>query len=259
MPLRRWTMRLSLLILGGSTMSVGLAWLCTVVAPFRTGTSRQSVKYIVHRDEFIRSGENAHERITEANCLMVLTTDFGYRQGYIIPEMWSGRATLVEWSDDQYLPHRRATWREPTAWTLSDSEWCEAHAPRWAIAARMSSERTNVYRIAGAGWPMSCVYSVHGRDELRVGLDVNLAHKRLLPVHPLWIGLGVDTAIFAALLGTLFGIAPLRRRLRRARGRCARCAYDLVGIDDACPECGWSRHIKSCERIAAGASGPTSR
>ena len=50
--------------------------------------------------------------------------------------------------------------------------------------------------------------------------------------------------VHAALLWLLLLAGPraLRRHIRRKRGRCVKCGYDLHGeLDAGCPECGWGR------------------
>jgi len=79
---------------------------------------------------------------------------------------------------------------------------------------------------------------------------------RALPYQPMWIGLTLDVVIFAiAWLGVLHGLVPVRSLIRRRRGRCPKCGYDLRGqvVTDVvaeesararipgCPECGWNR------------------
>jgi hypothetical protein len=60
------------------------------------------------------------------------------------------------------------------------------------------------------------------------------------PTQPLWPGFALNSAFYGILASVIWlspGIA--RRRLRRARGRCPACGYDLKGAPAAtCPECG---------------------
>ncbi|MBX3359112.1 MAG: hypothetical protein KF745_11885 [Phycisphaeraceae bacterium] len=63
----------------------------------------------------------------------------------------------------------------------------------------------------------------------------------ILPLRPIWPALIADSAIFASLWGILLFIpGPLRRFLRRRRGKCPHCAYDLRATPTGapCPECG---------------------
>jgi hypothetical protein len=60
----------------------------------------------------------------------------------------------------------------------------------------------------------------------------------------LWPGFAVDTALYGAapFLAYLL-IGPVRRSLRRRRGNCPACGYDLSGIAiGTCPECGKAAH-----------------
>ncbi len=62
---------------------------------------------------------------------------------------------------------------------------------------------------------------------------------RLLPLHPLWPGFAINTTFYAAILWMPITPFVLRRHIRRKRGRCIKCGYDLSGAEhDACPECG---------------------
>ncbi len=61
-----------------------------------------------------------------------------------------------------------------------------------------------------------------------------------LPVQPVWPNFAVNTILYAAILWLIIpGPFVLRRLIRRRRGLCPKCGYDLRhGEHQACPECG---------------------
>ncbi len=68
-------------------------------------------------------------------------------------------------------------------------------------------------------------------------------YKRLLPLRPLWIGFTANSLSYGLLLWLLiagpFALRRLLRLLRRRRGLCPACGYDLRHAEhEACPECG---------------------
>ena len=66
---------------------------------------------------------------------------------------------------------------------------------------------------------------------------------RVLPVLPIWPGFAINTALYALAAMTIHGLWLIARRwIRRMRGRCLACAYDLRrDYSHGCPECGWRR------------------
>jgi len=63
----------------------------------------------------------------------------------------------------------------------------------------------------------------------------------LLPLHPIWSGYFMNSLAWGLPLFALSFIPPaLRRSLRRRRGLCSACAYDLCATPPGspCPECG---------------------
>jgi hypothetical protein len=61
-----------------------------------------------------------------------------------------------------------------------------------------------------------------------------------LPYIPLWTGFAFNTVFYAAILWLLIpGPFALRRLVRRRRGLCPACGYDLKHAEhESCPECG---------------------
>ena len=112
-----------------------------------------------------------------------------------------------------------------------------------------------------AGWPCRCVEAqvaevkrrdVPVRTDFRPAvklpetlhfLRVREARYRVLPLRPIWPGFAINTIFYAALLWMLW-LSPfvVRRVVRRRRGRCINCGYDLRGTSggggEVCPECG---------------------
>ncbi|MDY7109894.1 MAG: hypothetical protein SYC29_14780 [Planctomycetota bacterium] len=97
------------------------------------------------------------------------------------------------------------------------SLWCEIDAGR----------EHPVY----GGWGVNAAYSWSG------------GMPRVLPYHPLWVGFALNTLFYGVIIWALLcGSSALRKFIRRKRGRCPKCGYDLRGKHDAgCPECGWNR------------------
>jgi hypothetical protein len=121
---------------------------------------------------------------------------------------------------------------------------------------------TRTLRSWRAGWPVRCfegtaTYTIPGYVEEPGAWVIRIAPRLrpywrkwwwwyrpqddYLPFQPMPVGLLVDTIIYAAA-ALLLARAPisLRTYLRRRRGLCGRCAYDLRSLphNTPCPECG---------------------
>jgi hypothetical protein len=62
---------------------------------------------------------------------------------------------------------------------------------------------------------------------------------RVIPFHPIWPGFAINTIFYTAILWLLtLGPFTTRRMIRRKRGHCIKCGYDLRETSGGCPECG---------------------
>ncbi len=135
---------------------------------------------------------------------------------------------------------------------------------RWGRLRRVVTDRDRpVAGIEDArGWPVLALWCELAPPDAsgRVGIHVEggvaadwsggtatLGEFRALPMRPIWTGLAVDTAVWAGTWLVLLEGGWLARRLvRRGRGRCPECGYDLRGqLAAGCPECGWRRMASS--------------
>lgn len=68
-------------------------------------------------------------------------------------------------------------------------------------------------------------------------------HVTYFPARPIWPGFSFNSVLFGAIIwSALLGCTQMRRWLRRRRGVCPACGYDLKGdTASGCPECGWNR------------------
>jgi hypothetical protein len=123
-----------------------------------------------------------------------------------------------------------------------------------ALLPMPGSADDRIIQVVTAGWPLTCVAGEQRRigatswrnsvaEPPMVMRQLAVKPKRVLPLRPLWLGMTANTALYAAAVW-LAGPGPfvLRRVLRRRRGWCPACGYDLRGkAAGGCPECGWDR------------------
>ena len=99
------------------------------------------------------------------------------------------------------------------------------------------------------GWPLRCIAGEHwGEYHGQPGPYQNtsgmlVAFGAQWPTRVIWPGMIVNELFYVLLFATTFaGWRYGRRWIRRRRGRCPQCDYDLRGNSGGgCPECGWKR------------------
>lgn len=97
------------------------------------------------------------------------------------------------------------------------------------------------------GWPCRCVWGAKGGEsgseveglvEVPEWLETIRFVHNPLPVRVWWPGMGADVALFGGVwMAVLAGPGVASRWLRRRRGGCVACGYDVRGVA-VCPECG---------------------
>ena len=145
--------------------------------------------------------------------------------------------------------------------------------PSWAKSARPSGHLPPgiraARRVEASGWPMLAMRSqldwtmsevqpagalvgqvVKVTEGLLLPSDRTKSYQQFfnwvypIPTTPIWPGSAVNIVFYGVILWMLLHVAPctLRRQIRRRRGRCVKCGYDLRGdLPGGCPECGWNR------------------
>lgn len=74
-------------------------------------------------------------------------------------------------------------------------------------------------------------------------------NRATMPIRPMWSGLLANAGIYTCSWFVLLWLPTVTISLiRRLRGKCFKCGYDLRGSTDCgCPECGWGRIDKKIE------------
>jgi hypothetical protein len=119
--------------------------------------------------------------------------------------------------------------------TLEDVLECRAGLPLLAVAGR-SRHLSNTKR----GFVIPTFAQPGDSNGIPLPLKPLKPVAEFVPILPLWPGFLVDTAFWGGAAFLVWSVPGLvRRGMRRRRGRCVRCGYELKDLA-VCPECGHS-------------------
>lgn len=152
------------------------------------------------------------------------------------------------WIDQLTRIYREDAEREGVRWDLDRPGW------GWLSGAGVADPTVEDGYQVGWGWPWRTLWHAKVGHLQRIPPEnigswqpavirspLGSANLPGLPIRPVWPGLVGSTLLHAALWYLALGLpGTLRRWVRRRRGLCPDCAYDLRGTsrEPRCPECG---------------------
>ena len=249
--MKRWPAKLVVFLLLGAIINVAVAWGCAYwivpyngqVLPSQNGVVKV---YFAVGDSLPRRifkelrqpgastlawwEERSDPKPVESKKYIVISTGHLYEQAS--PPLWSavGRTPVAS---QQIEP-----------WWVSPIIECARGWPCLALANRIDLQwnpTTRKYSITkvGSGIPIETQHwppQKPGRD----WYTGPIPQRAILPYRPIWPGFAINTVFYAAILWSPFAPFQLRRYVRRKRGHCIKCGYDLRATSGGgCPECGW--------------------
>ncbi len=235
----RWLWRILALAMLGACTAVAVAWALAASLPARNLTKRYNVV-----------GEPGLPALGTSRGMLISIDEFS-RPGMVRrawkPGVLKGVSSLAaDWGKEATLALHLKTVNHDRSWGLLPDDL--VHPTMKSIGAEDAR-----------GWPFLCLWctldepvinSAVGGPPVRGGLPISrltlksrLSSFRALPLMPIWRGLVADAATYAGSWAVLIpAYLAIRSAIRRRRGRCPACGYDLGGkLGGGCPECGWNR------------------
>lgn len=146
-----------------------------------------------------------------------------------------------------------ANWKDQESYV--SQQYSAQSIPAWSRASRPPSDLPygiNIVEVA-AGWPITSLrghWRLEGRSPYgaspygSIGYVDRVVEEYpiVLPLIPIWPNVIFNTAFWSLVAFALMHTATsthrgISRAVRRSKGRCPSCGYDIHGLS-TCPECG---------------------
>ena len=220
--MKRRLFKLALLLFLGAIVNVAVAWGCAAwSAPLYSGSLEVTSRKIA---------DNVFEGVTRRRVFGHTRVNYGTFSELVVGKT-AAQMTQIVW--------------------LPGDNYCEMRAG-WPLRTLRCR---NLVEIEMGG-TISITINANKANPIQGGIVLtqfsigNPAQSwRALPYQPVWSGIVINTIFYAATLWFLsIGPFEVRRMIRRKRGHCIKCGYDLRGAEhEVCPECGG----ELCARLKA--------
>ncbi len=211
--MKRWLAKLVVFLVLGAVVNVAVAWGCAAFATIRGQAVHQP-----GADDWMTAGDGS--RLAQKRVFI----------------QWLGvgadgltvYASSITFTSDGLVQN----------WVSADFTGRAGLPIRCLRGRYVQRARDSAPGFAGA-WPLSR-FSSPTYAQRAVAPPWQRTGLAFLPLRPIWPGFAANTIFYAAVLWMLtLGPSTARRMIRRKRGLCINCGYDLRHADhDACPECG---------------------
>ena len=235
--MKRIAIKLVVFLLLGAVVNVGVAWGCMSSESDRTfdKTSVDKTEY-----DFLDGDD------------IVVQPWAAWLEAYVGPapgEPWLAEyahewgnsyvRTCVVRAESALDEHRQRqcaiqVWHYEAGWPLRCMTGSLRYETWWSDSAR-SGQRYDLRSLLILGQ-----WSITSEAELESLSPVEILDRARVPLGPMPLPFLTNGVLYAAILWLLWSTPFATRRLiRKRRGRCIRCGYDLGHAEhDVCPECG---------------------
>ncbi len=229
--MRRRLLTLAIFLLAGAVVNVAVAWAITAVPKWRRETT------------VARKVEWPHPvpKHWPQRAIRLQGGAFGWRHDQYSAILMGFTDNGAQWVDGRFIIIiASAGWPCRALQSENWTDWVVSWEPGVSGNYRFDGQPRRTWWLSGIIPPVNVFgFGPQKTSAVKAPHWSLVGSDKTLPVRPVWTGFAVNTIFYAALLWLPFAPFTLRRLIRRRRGLCPACAYDLRhGEHEACPECG---------------------